>query len=79
MEVLFMRETLKKARLAKGLTVAEIANLVNVSPAVYYKWEDGTRDPLIDNARQVASILGATIEELFFSEETALRPTGTQD
>lgn len=74
-----MRETLKKARLAKGLTVAEIANLVNVSPAVYYKWEDGTRDPLIDNARQVASILGATIEELFFSEETALRPTGTQD
>jgi len=75
-----VRETLKKARLAKGLAVAEIAKLVNVSPAVYYKWEDGTRDPLIDNAHQVASLLGSTIEELFFSDESAvLQPTGTQE
>lgn len=69
-----MREALKKARLDKGLTVAEIAQKVKVSPAVYYKWEDGTRDPLIDNARQVANVLGATIEQLFFTED--LQATG---
>ncbi len=75
-----MRETLKKARLAKGLAVAEIAKMVNVSPAVYYKWEDGTRDPLIDNAHQVANILGSTIEDLFFSKEVPERqPTGTDN
>lgn len=63
-----MRRSLKAARLAKGLSVAEIAKLAGVSPAVYYKWESGDRDPLIENARQISLILGKTIEELFFGE-----------
>ena len=61
-----MREALKKARLEKGYTVAEIAKLLKVTPAVYYKWEDGSRDPLIENARQVSILLEKSIEELFF-------------
>jgi len=63
-----MRRSLKAARLAKGLSVAEIAKRAGVSPAVYYKWESGDRDPLIENARQISLILGKTIEELFFGE-----------
>jgi transcriptional regulator with XRE-family HTH domain len=63
-----MRRSLKAARLAKGFSVAEIAKLAGVSPAVYYKWESGDRDPLIENARQISLILGKTIEELFFGE-----------
>jgi putative transcriptional regulator len=63
-----MRRSLKAARLAKGLSVAEIAELAGVTPAVYYKWESGDRAPLIENARQIALILERTIEELFFDE-----------
>lgn len=77
-----MREALKKARLEKGYSVAAIAEELNVSPGIYYKWEDGSRDPLIDNARQVAKLLGKSIESLFFANEldetsNALKPTGT--
>jgi len=64
--VIQVREALKKARLEKGYTVAEIAKLLKVTPAVYYKWEDGSRDPLIENARQVSILLEKSIEELFF-------------
>jgi len=80
-----MRRSLKAARLAKGLSVAEIAKLAGVSPAVYYKWESGDRDPLIENARQISLILGKTIEELFFGEtldktsiNNTTEPTGTE-
>lgn len=77
-----MREALKKARLEKGYTVAEMAEKLNVSPGIYYKWEDGSRDPLIDNARQVSKILEKSIETLFFDNEldetsNELKPTGT--
>jgi len=60
-----MRRSLKAARLAKGLSVAEIAEQAGVTPAVYYKWESGERTPLIENARQIALILEKSIEELF--------------
>ncbi len=77
-----MREALKKARLEKGYTVIDIASKLNVSPGIYYKWEDGSRDPLIDNARQVSVLLGKSIEELFFGKQLdktskTLIPTGT--
>ncbi len=68
-----MREALKKARVAKGYTVAEIAERVGVTPAVYYKWEDGTRDPLLDNARQVSEVLERPIEELFFAQKKKIK------
>lgn len=80
-----MRTSLKQARIEKGFTVAETAKILNVSPAVYYKWEDGTRAPLIDNARQVAALFEKSIEELFFdseldetSNEMDPMPTGTE-
>lgn len=63
-----MRENLRAARLAKGLSVSEIALMVGVTPDVFYKWEAGKRDPLIENARQVSLILGVSIEELFFED-----------
>lgn len=77
-----MRHSLKAARLAKGLSVSEIAKLAGVTPAVYYKWESGDRDPLIENARQIAVILEKSIEELFFNYDLDKKsnnnqPTGT--
>lgn len=78
-----MRHSLRAARLAKGLSVSEIAEKAGVTSAVYYKWESGDRDPLIDNARQIALILGKSIEELFFEEvldktSNSQQPTGTE-
>jgi len=77
-----VREALKKARLEKGYTVAAIAEKLSVSPGIYYKWEDGSRDPLIDNARQVSILLGQSIEALFFDNplddmSNRFKPTGT--
>lgn len=74
-----MRTNLRAARLEKGLSVADIAERINVSPDIYYKWEAGKRDPLIDNARRVSLILGRSIEELFFADELdKMSNTGTE-
>lgn len=74
-----MRTKLRAARLEKGLSVADIAERINVSPDIYYKWEAGKRDPLIDNARRVSLILGRSIEELFFADELdEMSNTGTE-
>lgn len=62
-----MREALKKARIDKGLSVEDVAEKIGVTPSVYYKWEDGTRDPLMKNAKKVAETLEKNVEELFFS------------
>ncbi|HWP97092.1 MAG TPA: helix-turn-helix domain-containing protein [Syntrophomonadaceae bacterium] len=64
-----MRKALKEARAAKGLSVSELAGMLGVSPSIYYKWESGSRAPLLENARHIACILGKTIEELFFAYE----------
>lgn len=64
-----MRAKLKQARIEKGFSVEEIAKKLNVSKAIYYKWEAGTRDPLLENARQVSIVLGKSIEELFFNTD----------
>ena len=52
-----------------GKTYQEIAEELNVSPGIYCTWEDESRDPLIDNARQVSKLLGKSIETLFFTNE----------
>lgn len=63
------RKNLKQVRIAKGYSVVELAGLVGVSPSVYYKWEDGSRAPLLANAKQVAKVLGCSVEKLFFRFE----------
>lgn len=64
-----MRKALKKAREEKKLSVKEIAEMIGVTPSVYYKWENGTRYPQMENAKQVSEILNKTVDELFFKEE----------
>lgn len=64
-----MREKLRKYRIKSGLTVEEIAEIIEVSPSTYYKWEDGSRSPNIKKAISIAKILGSTVEELFYDEK----------
>lgn len=61
-----MSTFLRKCRQEKGLTVDEIAEIVDVAPSTYYKWEDGSRNPSIKKAILIAKVLGKTVEELFY-------------
>lgn len=59
------RKNSKQDRIEKGYSVAELAELLGVSPSMYYKWEDGSRAPLLANAKQVAKVLDCAVEKLF--------------
>lgn len=62
-----MRTRLKETRKAKGLTVADMAARLKVSRSFYYKIEAGIRNPTIDTAKEIADMLGSTVDELFFN------------
>jgi len=63
------RHTLKSARLAAGLSVKEIADRLGVSESLYYKIEEGVRDPKLWLAGELARLLGRNIHDLLFDEE----------
>lgn len=48
----------------KGLTQAEIAQMLSVTPAAVSKWENGESKPRIETLFQLAEILDVTAEEL---------------
>ncbi|NMA85102.1 MAG: helix-turn-helix domain-containing protein [Epulopiscium sp.] len=61
-----MNAKLRKCRIEKGLSVERMAQIIEVAPSTYYKWEDGSRNPSIKKAIVIARVLGRTVEELFF-------------
>lgn len=63
-----MRKELKNARKDMGLTVAEVCNMVDISPSFYYKIESGKRNPTIALAAKIAKVLEKRVEQLFFDE-----------
>lgn len=65
-----MREGLRAARIASGYSVTDIARLLKVTPSVYYKWEYGSRDPMLGNAWRLSLLLCRSLEELFFTPES---------
>ncbi len=48
----------------KGMTQAELAQRLSVTPAAVSKWENGESKPRIETLFQLAEILGVTAEEL---------------
>lgn len=62
---------IKIARIKKGLTQAELRERVGgISPNTLVKVERGNVDNLkIWQAKKIAAVLDATVEELFFKEE----------
>lgn len=79
-----MRVQLRQNRRAKGISVPEMAERLNISESFYYKIEQGRRNPRMEVAKRIADILGGTVEELFFaqdlddmsSEESCLKAAG---
>ncbi len=54
----------------KGMTQAEIAQMLNVTPAAVSKWENGESKPRTDTLFQLAEILGVTAQELIAGKYT---------
>ena len=73
-----MRIKLKEARIKKNIEVKEIARKLRISESFYYKIEQGKRNPAINLAKDIADLLGSTVDDIFFdsnldnsSKETA--------
>ncbi len=57
-------ETLRELRKSRGLTQARLAELHEVSPRVYNRWEIGSAAPRLDTLAKIADILNVTLDEL---------------
>ncbi len=71
-----MREALRKARKIRKLSVSKLAKNLGISESYYYKIESGLRDPNVDLAKSIATILGGSVDSLFFGidlDETSNR------
>lgn len=59
-----LAERLRGSRERRGLTQARLAELVDVSPRVYNRWETTETTPRLDTLVRIADILGVTLDEL---------------
>lgn len=63
-ERMAFREKLKMARLEKGLTQQEVADLLGVVKSTYSKYESGDREPDVPKIKKLAEILNIAADEL---------------
>ena len=64
-----LNEKLVELRKQKGLTQAELAEILFVSRTAVSKWESGRGYPNIDSLKAIAKFFGVTIDELLSGEE----------
>jgi len=62
-------QRLKEIRESRGLTQISLAELVDVSPRVYNRWERGNAVPRLDFLVRLADILQVTLDELTGRED----------
>ena len=56
---------IREYRETEGLTRAQVAGRLGVSPTAVRKWEVGLARPSADRLPALAGLLGCTIDELF--------------
>lgn len=61
---MYFAEFLKERRKMMGITQSELGKLVHVSKSAITKWETGRGIPDRTNLRQLANILGMSIDDL---------------
>ncbi len=86
-EVTTLRKILVQKRKSAGLTQDEASKLLNISLSFYRKIEQGTRNPGLELAQEIAKLFNTTVDEIFFENERHHRcpkaadcrfqPTGT--
>jgi transcriptional regulator with XRE-family HTH domain len=57
-------QRLKELRTIRKLTQNRLAELLNVKPRVYSRWETGDAVPHFDTIVRLADILGVTLDEM---------------
>lgn len=57
-------ERLKLLRSARNITQVRLAELLNVDPRVYNRWEKGSATPQFDTVIKIADILQVGLDEL---------------
>lgn len=65
-----MSLTVKQWRLAKEITIAEMAEACGVHYNTYAKWEEDPGKISIDAAKKIAKALGESVDAIFFSENS---------
>ncbi len=65
-------ERLRLLRQARNITQARLANLLEVSPRVYNRWEKGGNIPHFGTIVNIADILQVTLDELAGREKPSL-------
>lgn len=59
-----MSTNIKKYRLAKNLSLRQLARELDIDHSTLSYWESGARTPRTDNAIKLASYFNTTVEEL---------------
>lgn len=65
-----LAKAIKKYRLGKGITQAELAHLSGFDPKTISRYETGEYVPTIDAVYKFAEILGVPVKEFFADFET---------
>lgn len=67
-----LAKRLRETRSARGLTQARLAELLEMSPRVYNRWERGAAIPRLDTLVKIAEILEVSLDELVGRKEPDL-------
>lgn len=76
-----VKTLLKQARLQKGITIREVAQLLSIDPALISKFENGSRKPTRDQVMKLAAVLGTDAQTLLIAwlKERILYEIGDDD
>lgn len=67
-----MKVTLKAARVNKGLTIAEAAKTLGISPATLISYEKGVTPPKQTTLEALLALYGASYNDIIFCSRTIL-------
>lgn len=67
-------ERLRQLRLARQLTQTRLAQLLNINPRVYNRWEQGASIPHIDALIKMADVLQVSLDEVVGRTEQLSKP-----
>lgn len=61
---IFLSQRLKELRTEKGLTQVQLAELLNLNPITYLRYEKGQREPSLSVLADIAKYFGVSIDYL---------------
>lgn len=70
-----LNEKIKNARKAAGLTQQQVADAIDTSKQYYASYEQGTRQPRLDNLKRIAEACGVELD--YFGDDVNHLQKGT--